>query len=139
MSDHVFGLTALGLFVVWFPMILKQRRTLLPLFERQLTVREVQQGQIQLCKARFICGFPFLEGGGPWYRTLCYAFAVAAIHLQPASRVERSQGPLAPDFESKADFMRHFSPEDVQRAVRFLAISGALAASGTLSYFLEVP
>ena len=139
MSDHVFGLTALGLSVAWFTMILKQRNTLLPIFERQLTVREVQQGQIQLCKARFIRGAPFLEAAGPWHRTMCYAFAVAAIHLQPASRVERSTGPLFPDFESKADFMRHFSAEDVRRAVLFSAISAAFLVSGALGYFLEVP
>jgi len=105
---------------------IKQRRTLVPIFEKEQILRDF---------AAFP-GYPFYWLEGPFLSGARYALALAMVALTPASMLEREQATFPC---SKAEFMRHFSRSDVRRAVAFTLLGLLYLVLITLVYFLKPP
>ena len=117
------GMVALALLAIIIPTGYKQRRTLDPIFEREPTLQAVAE----------IPGFPFSSLEGPWLRGVRYSFALAAIRLASARWLEREASRMPC---TKAEFMQHFSPGDVRRALIFTTLAFTYVVVIILGYFL---
>ena len=127
MFEHALGLGAFVLAAVSFIISLKQRRTLVPIFENEPRIREAPFIRDSLA--------PFRGLLGPWQRGGYYSVVLATISIMPAYLLEREKARFDP-FVSKADFMQYFSREDVRRARVFAALGLTFLMTITLGYFL---
>lgn len=116
-------LVALLVIVILITLGVMQRRTLVPIFEREQMLRDV---------AAFP-GYPFYWLEGPFLCGARYALALAMIALTPAHMLEREQATFPC---TKAEFMRHFTRSDVRRAVVFTVLGLIYLVLITMVYFL---
>ena len=104
----------------------RQSRTLVPIFEKEPMLRDVAE----------LPGYPFYWLEGPFLCGARYAMAVAMIALTPAHMFERAQATLPC---TKAEFLQHFSPTDVRRAVVFTVLAFTWLAVGIAASLLMPP
>ncbi len=124
------GLIDLVLLMIIIPMSLKQRRTLVPLFE----------DENRLCDLVDVPGVPKL-GLGSLFRGAYYSITLAMFYFLSADRVEQviARFPSSQPLLSKAEFMSHFSASHIQRAIVFTILCGSFLAIGMTGYFLLPP
>lgn len=119
-------LIALVIVAILIPMSLKQRRTLVPLFE----------DKNRLCDLVEVPGAPSL-GLGSLFRGIYYSLILALFHVLPAGIVERTVArfPRAEAPPTKTEFMQHFSQSDIRRALVFTLLAFTFLVLIVLVYF----
>ncbi len=119
-------LIALVVIITLITLGFKQRRTLVPIFEKEPMLREVAQ----------LPGYPFYWLEGPFLTGARYALALGMVALAPARLLERDPATFPC---TKAEFLQYFSKRDIRRAVVFTVLGLIYLVLITLVYFLKPP
>lgn len=123
------GMIDLVLIVILVRMNRTQMRTIVPIFEKEQMLRDAAHQP----------GSPFLWLGGSWYLAIHYSIALAMVYLLPSRWIERKTYNVSRISCTKDEFLQHFSPSEVRRAVLFHALGFTFLAVGIAGYSLMPP